>query len=80
MLSEFKTPMFNRYSPNDHNEGDQVDKEARPKINAVFEEESKEESSSHKSDAENEEHKNLMYSSSDPSIEDPRDHDANYGA
>jgi hypothetical protein len=50
------------------------------KINAVFEEESKDESSSHKSDGYNEEYKKVMQSSSDPSIEDPRDHDANYGA
>ena len=50
------------------------------KINAVFEEESKDESSSHKSDEDNEEKKLEMQSSSDPSIEDPRDHDANYGA
>ena len=51
----------------------------KSKINAVFEEESKDESSSHKSDGDNEEDKKEMDSSSDPSIEDPRDHDANYG-
>jgi hypothetical protein len=42
-----------------------------PKINAVFEEESKNESSSHNSFEE-------IKSSSDPSVEDPRDHDVNY--
>jgi hypothetical protein len=48
-LSEFKTPMFNRYSPQEQKLGEQLDKEPLPKINAVFEEESKDESSSHKS-------------------------------
>ena len=72
--------MFNRYSPQDPNLGEQLDKEVMSKINAVFEEESKDESSSDKSDGYHEEYKKVMQSSSDPSIEDPRDHDANYGA
>ena len=72
--------MFNRYSPQDQRISEKLDKEPLPKINAVFEEESKEEYSSHKSDKYSEEDKKDMESSSDHSIEDPRDHDANYGA
>ncbi len=63
--------MFNRYSSKDEEAKFISQKEALPKINAVFEEESKNESSSDKSKG--------LQSSSGHSIEDPRDHEFNYG-